>query len=238
MQEEEIGHRTSYYKLALHRSIYTYSRENLSQSKLLKSKNIPLRLKTMVIKENFKEFKAMKDLAEKLNLKFRFDSLVHPRLDGSKLPCNQRLSVQEVVDLDLMDDKRINEFKNSYEEFKPAGNYDFVYNCGAGVDMFHINPYGKLQVCQMVTSPCINLREYTFDYGFREFFPKVRSIKKQDKSPCDGCKKQPLCARCVKWSELESGSTEAKVEYLCEIANLREQVFGLKKEESTYESGV
>ena len=184
----------------------------------------------MVIKENHNEFKAMKNLASDLGLEFRFDSIIHPRLDGSKSPCSVRLSPEEVVNLDLLDEKRVDEFRKSYKEFTPAASNEFIYNCGAGVDMFNINPYGFLQVCQMVTNPYVDLKKEKFVYGWQEVFPKIRLLNKKDESPCTGCIKQPLCARCPKWSELESGYPEAKVEYLCQVANLREQVFGLKQE--------
>ena len=73
---------------------------------LLLERKIPLGLKTMAMTINLGEIQRMKEYADDLGVSFRYDPLVNPRLDGSKRPCNVRLSPEEVVRLDLNDENR------------------------------------------------------------------------------------------------------------------------------------
>ncbi len=195
---------------------------------LLLEGKLPLRLRAMVMRTNYAEFRAMKSFCESFGLKFRFDPFINPRLDGSLRPCKVRLSPEEVVKLDLEDERRVLEFKKSYQEFETSLTTNFVYNCGAGVDSFSINPYGHLQICLMVTKPFFNLREGLFHHGWKKFIPEIKSLPKKGQSQCDSCRNRPLCAHCPAWAELETGSPEAPIEYICKVAYLRKEAFGLK----------
>jgi len=55
----------------------------------------------MVMTLNRNELFQIKEYAEELGLKFRFDPTLNPRLDRSKTPRNLGLSPEEVVKLDL-----------------------------------------------------------------------------------------------------------------------------------------
>lgn len=196
---------------------------------LLLERKIQLKLRTVPMRMNYAEFRAMKSFSESCGLEFHFDSCINPRLDGSLSPCNVRLSPEEVVKLDLEDERRVLEFKKSYQEFETSSTTNFLYNCSGGVDTFSINPYGHLQICLMVTKPFFNLREGSFHHGWKKFIPEeIRSLPKKGQSQCDGCRNRPLCAHCPAWAELETGNPEAPIEYLCKIASLRKEVFGLK----------
>ena len=196
---------------------------------LLLKRKIPLRLKTMVMKINYAELEEMKSLSKSYGLQFHFDSFINPRLDGSLDPCNFRLSPREVVKLDLEDERRVLEFKKSYSELEPPINNNLLYNCGAGVDTFSINPYGQLQICPMVANPSFNLREGTFKYGWEKFVPEIKSLQRKRQNLCVSCRNRPLCGYCPAWAELETGSPEEPIEYLCKVAYLREEVFDLKQ---------
>lgn len=68
----------------------------------LRSRNLPLKLKTVATTINKHEVFAMKRFAEEdLGLEFKFDGLMNPRLDCSQSPLAVRLSPQDVVALDL-----------------------------------------------------------------------------------------------------------------------------------------
>ncbi|HUU50699.1 MAG TPA: radical SAM protein, partial [Nitrospinota bacterium] len=99
---------------------------------LLLARKIPLRLKTMAMTLNRNELSNIKEYAEGLGVKFRFDPELNPRLDHSKTPCNFRLSPEEVVKLDLADEKRIKEWREFCEKFLGPPEFDNLYLCGAG----------------------------------------------------------------------------------------------------------
>ncbi len=195
---------------------------------LLRERGIPLQLKSMVMTLNYGEFGAMRDFVEGLGMTFRFDPLINPRLSGSLSPCAVRLSPEKVVALDLDDERRLSEFRKSYDEFDPGTKIPFIYYCGAGDGSFSINPYGRLQLCQMISQSSFDLRKGSFRDGWTHFLPRMKQMHKDMETRCDHCGIRPLCAHCPAWSDLEAGDPAAPVEYLCQVARLREKVFGLQ----------
>jgi len=208
---------------------------------LLRERVVPLQLKSMVMTLNYGEFGAMKDFTEQRGLTFRFDPLINPRLDGSMAPCEVRLSPEQVVALDLDDERRIKEFRKSYDEHGSEARNPFVYYCAAGDGSFSIDPYGRLQLCQMATASSFDLCKGSFREGWTHFLPRMKQVHRGKETRCDHCRIRPLCAHCPAWSELEAGDPVAPVEYLCRIAQLREKAFGLQDntaKEVHHEAGV
>jgi radical SAM protein with 4Fe4S-binding SPASM domain len=203
---------------------------------LLLEKKIPLKLKTMVMTLNQNEVWDIKKYAEDLGVEFRFDPILNPRLDGSKEPCKLRISPEEVVKFDLADAKRLKELREFCEKFWGSAKSDKLYVCGAGLNSFHINPYGELSICIMSRVPGYNLRQGTFQEGYYNFFPKILSQKRKGQNRCYQCEMISLCGQCPGWANLENGDPEAPVEYLCQIAHLRAQAFGPKKKLAVQET--
>ena len=58
----------------------------------------------------------------------------------------------------------------------PDGDYDSeqVYTCGAGESSFTVDPYGRLQMCQLSRRSFHDLKEGPFTEGWRELFPRLR----------------------------------------------------------------
>jgi len=196
---------------------------------LLLERGIPLDLKTMVMTSNHDEIFQMKEYAEELGVKFRFDPILNPRIDGSKTPCNFRLSPEDVIKLDLADEKRVKEYREFCEKFVKPFRSDNLYVCGAGISTFHIDPYGKMSPCEMSRFQGYDLRSGSFQEGWYEFIPKFLDLKPTGDYPCGRCELISLCGQCPGWAWLENSDPEAPVEYLCQIAHLRAAAFNPKK---------
>ena len=195
---------------------------------LLLERNLPLGLKTMAMKGNRAEIDQLKTYAAKRGVSFRFDPLVNPRLDGSKRPCNFRLSAEEVVALDLNDEKRVKEWRELYEKSKGIFLDDSLFTCGAGISTFHIDPYGRLGVCEMSRFKSFNLRRGSFGKGWSEFIPQVLALKAEGDPKCSSCEFIALCAQCPGWAWLENGDPGTLVDHLCEIVHIQAEAFDLK----------
>lgn len=141
---------------------------------LLLERKIPLKLKTMVMTLNKHELLDIQKYAKELDVEFRFDPILNPRLDGSKAPCQLRISPEEVVNLGLADKKRLKIMKESLERIGGASSSEYLYTCGAGRTSFNISPYGELTVCVMSRHPSYNIRQGSFQEGWYKFFPKIR----------------------------------------------------------------
>ena len=195
----------------------------------LLERKIPLKVKTMVMTLNQHELWDIKKYAEDLGLEFRFDPILSPRLDGSKAPCKLRISPEEVVELDLADAKRLKEWKEFCDKFWGPALSDRLYTCGAGLNSFHIDPYGELNICIMSRVPSYNLCQGSFREGWYDFIPEIRKQKPKGEYKCAKCDLFSLCSQCPGWAQLETGNPENPVEYLCQVAHLRAKAFGPKE---------
>lgn len=198
---------------------------------LLLKQKIPLGLKTMAMTLNKDELWQIKEYAEGLGLKFRFDPILNPRLDGSKITCKLRLSPEEVVELDLADEKRVKEWREFCKKFIGPSKSDNLYICGAGISTFHIDPYGKMSACDMTRFQNYDLRGGPFEEGWYQSIPEFLTLKPEGDYPCGKCELISLCGQCPGWGWLENGNPEAPVEYLCQIAHLRAKSFGVGREQ-------
>lgn len=194
--------------------------------KLLLERKVPLKLKTTVTSLNKHELLMIKEYVENLGVEFRFDPVLNPRLDGSQEPCRFRISPEEVVELDLVDEKRLQTWREFCQKFWGPPQSDKLYACGAGLSSFLINPYGELYMCLLSRSPSYNLRQGSFKEGWHDFIPEILEQKPEGEYECSKCDLFSLCNQCPGWAKLETGSKNKPIDYLCRIANLRAEAFG------------
>jgi radical SAM protein with 4Fe4S-binding SPASM domain len=192
---------------------------------LLVERKIRLQLKTMVMTLNRHELEDMKQYAKSLGLRFRYDSLLNAKLNGSDAPAQLRLSPCDVINIDLADEERVLGFQDLCNQLWGAPHGDRLYLCGAGINSFHITASGGLAECILARRTNYNVCRGTFREGFYEAIPKVITQKRTRQSECQSCPMISLCGNCVAWGLLEHGDPEAKVDYLCEIAHLRANAF-------------
>jgi radical SAM protein with 4Fe4S-binding SPASM domain len=196
---------------------------------LLLDREMPLGLKTMVTTFNHEEIHQIKAYADELGVSFRFDPLINPRLDGSKRPCKFRLPPEEVVELDRADTERTKAWQKLCKESIRPFSSDHLFICGAGLSTYHIDPYGLMSACEMARFQAYDLRQGTFEEGWRKSIPQLLALKPEGRYSCGRCELISLCAQCPGWAWLESGHPEAPVQYLCQIAQLRAEAFNTRR---------
>ena len=187
--------------------------------------NIPLSLKTMATNLNQDEVMEMRAFAQDLKVDFRFDPLLHPRIDGSKAPCQYRITPKEAIKFELMNDARLQGWKKFLERAGDSEKLDSLYYCGAGRDSFSIDPFGKMSVCSSCLRPSYDIKEHSFDEIWDNFFPRILKSGYNKDFKCRDCEIEIFCANCPGYSMLENNNPETVVDYLCEIAHLRKEVF-------------
>jgi radical SAM protein with 4Fe4S-binding SPASM domain len=199
---------------------------------LLMERNLPLRLKTMVITTNKQEIWAMKTFAEKeLGVEFRFDGMINPRIDCSQNPLKVRLSPQEVVELDLLDSKRMKEWSKFCEKFiGPINSPELagkLYQCGGGIDSFAIDPYGMMRICILSCGDGYDLRKGSFRDGWKTYLLELHKKKTTKQTKCVLCDIKAMCGMCPANAELENKDPEEPVDFLCQVAHLRAKALGI-----------
>ena len=194
--------------------------------RLLLERKISLDLKTVAMTLTKDELFQMKVFAEQLGLRFRFDHALTPRLDGRKTPCHLRLSPQEVVALDMADDKREKKWKKIFKTPAAQSHPDKLFLCYAGLNSFHVDPYGKMSICEMCRFNAYDLRSGSFRDGWEEGLPVLLNSVAEKDSPCHSCPWKDPCDQCPGWSWVENGNMEDPPDYHCEITRLRAENFG------------
>lgn len=198
---------------------------------LLLERRVPLKLKTVAVTVNRTEVFEMARLAESLGLEFKFDAMICPRIDRSHAPLAARLSPAEVVALDLRDPVRVLEWRRLGASCGPGVPTQTatptLYGCGGGLHSFAIDPYGRLAICTLSTAESWDLRKGSFREGWETFLRGVRARPARRVTKCAFCSLQAMCGMCPANGEIENGDPEAPVEFLCETAHLRAEVFGV-----------
>lgn len=188
---------------------------------LILERRLPLRLKTMVLRANRGELEAMQALAAQLGVQFRYDAILWPRLDGSDGPFGQRLSAGEIVDLDLADEARRQEWIGLWDRSPDHVRRDYVFTCGAGRRTFHVDSRGQLSPCLSARTPAHDLLAGSFREGWEDVLgPAIAKLRQQDNA-CRTCDAGSLCDQCPGWSQAVHGDDETPVAFVCELGHLR-----------------
>jgi radical SAM protein with 4Fe4S-binding SPASM domain len=198
---------------------------------LLLERGVRLKLKTMLMTLNKHELWDIKAYAESLDVDFYFDPMMNAGLEGEQIPIAYRLSPEEVVEFDRTDAVRMEEWRTFCEQHvgvEPDPRYRYV--CGAGLNTFHIDPYGRLSVCMISREPQYDLREGTFKEGWRDALRETRFQPAGDDYGCNTCPLLSLCGQCPGWAQMEHGDPEKRVEFLCRVAHLRAEALGIAVE--------
>lgn len=193
--------------------------------KLLKDRGIDVSLKTILMTLNRDDLDGMLDIASVNGVKFRVDGAIFPRLDGDKAPLELRLKPEEVVEREFMIPGRAGHWREFVQKVGKLETVDSLYECGAGVNCFHITSGGVLKPCLMAPEPSYDLKDRAFADAWRDM-AVISDRKAGPDYPCASCEKRLLCDSCPGFFGLEMGDEGAYSEYVCGIANERQQAIG------------
>jgi radical SAM protein with 4Fe4S-binding SPASM domain len=190
---------------------------------MLNARNLSFSLKTMVLTINKHELNQMRAFAEGLGKRFRYDSTIWPRLDGSTTPQIYQLSLEDKIALEFEDPVVIEEWCSLYEKHQgKATRAGLVYNCGAAFRSFHIDSRGHMSVCTAARQPSYDLKVMPFQEAW-ENLGLLRLKSRQLETPCTTCTLNDLCNQCPGWSQAVHGDDETPVDFLCQLAHMRFQ---------------
>lgn len=197
--------------------------------RLLLDRGINLNLKTVVTTSNYDEFLEIRDHAmREFGIFLRYDPNINFRkVEGREgfAPARVRLSPAQIVALDRIIDAEEQSFPATYRRDNTLIS-DFVFSCGAGVNTYSIDPYGRMSSCMMLKSAGYDLRTGSFREGWAGFLESIVNRKKSRATRCDTCAISRTCDSCPGWSELEHGDLETPIDYLCEVTHARAAAFG------------
>lgn len=182
-------------------------------------RGVPLRIKTVALRQNVHEIEMMRRCADRLDSPFRFDPLITPCLDGSARPCSTRLDDESIVRLDLDDGMRREAWRERLQPEMRAPRSS-LFTCGAGMTSFHVHPDGLLALC-LSDVPLHDLATGSFQEGWDGVVHERRETPLPDGHTCGGCRDQAFCGVCPALARMETGSDLGVPEDLCRTGKRR-----------------
>jgi radical SAM protein with 4Fe4S-binding SPASM domain len=190
---------------------------------MLRDRGIPFELKCPAMSLTVDEIPAMRDFAESLGSRFRYDTVLSPEEKGSVKPLQLQLAPKAVVDLDDRMNPGLSEFREFFENMTP--NNGRVYRCGGGRTTIAINVHGGASTCVTSRQVVGNLFEQPFEDVWQTIGGKVEK-RFPDGHPCANCRFRSICAGCPATVEQVTGLPEGYVQQYCAITHLRAQRLG------------
>ena len=189
---------------------------------LLHEAGTTLCLKTMLMEQNKHEFYAIKQLAADLGARFRFDSGVTPTLAGELHPLHCRMEPEEIVRYEFEDADVTTSWVRFREYVGETRNRaGYLYQCGCGESVFHIDARGHLLPCMMARDVSYDLKRGSFATGWRDAIPQVPNVKSAEDTACRECPVLGLCGYCPPCFRAETGDGGFAPPYMCRLAQAR-----------------
>lgn len=188
---------------------------------LLCDRRVNVRLKTILMTVNAHEYHDMEAMAHGHGCGFRCDPAIFPRFSGDRSPLLLRIPARKAAELELSDPETTRRWKAYYERVRELPWSDRLYQCGAGVGSFYVDPYGVLQPCLMTRDIRYNMVGGSFAEGWRDVSSRIAAKRGSPADRCLACKNRALCGYCPAYSMAETGNENAVSTYLCELGESR-----------------
>ena len=138
-------------------------------------RKIPLVLKATAMTLNQNELLDIKRYAESLGstVSFKMGESMVPTLEGSESPKRFEVPLDVLEEIEKQDSKIWKEACDQYVEKR---------TCQSGIQTFHIDAYGQLQLCSGNRRKSYDLRKGNFKEGFYQVLPQFPCPMKQNSS--------------------------------------------------------
>ena len=181
---------------------------------LLQAANIPVAIKSTLIKDNENDLKNMYEYAAnhgvRLNATFGVVKSVRGAISEAYTVRRTRSTLP--IPMNISDSK-----KDFNEHHGPIPHHPkYLDDCGAYETSYNITWDGFLSLCGFMSEPCINIRNTSVAHAWKTFLHVIDEIKKPEK--CNNCKYEEYCVRCPGILSAECGSYDSINEEFCEDA--------------------
>ncbi|UCC95667.1 MAG: radical SAM protein [Candidatus Omnitrophota bacterium] len=207
--------RETYEKISQVKGSFKIVMSNID--KVLKAK-LPLKIKTLLSRNNIHEIDRIKAFVESKGLKFYPTANIYARLNGDTTPCQYRLPIERFIanGIDGEDEcGNVVDHKLQTKKFKLQNRF---FRCAIGNWQWHIDPYGELNICSFVREPAYSLLSGDAIEGITELADYIKNKRFSRHSECESCEIWYRCYSCPGKAKLEVGDEEAPVPYFCKLA--------------------
>lgn len=211
--------------------------KTLRAIRLLKERDVDVKINGSVTKENYKDMQKIYALGEMLGVPVHMDTYMLPGIHERGMPFDEqsRLLPEEAATAGIealkaeMDpqvfpiyvEQKIAQLENSYAEY-PNG-----LTCMAGNCSFSVNWQGEMRPCVTLEEPSVPVFDTGFEAAWEIMSKESKAFRVNEK--CIKCRLRPICKTCVASAWLETGSYDGVPEYLCRYAEAYQNLLYAEK---------
>jgi len=185
--------------------------------KKVKNAGLPLKIKTLLSKNNFHEKDKLQSLVESLGGEFSPSYEICSRLNGDTSPLQYRLEPEDILEIpEYQLEERCHKSKTQIQGKIAKPNRFF--RCVAGNWQWFINPFGRMQICNFLVNPSYDLLKGSLSEGKEVLSGFVRNQGFKSGSKCKYCRLWLFCQSCPAKAKIEVGNEEAPIPYYCQLA--------------------
>ena len=96
-----------------------------------------------------------------------------------------------------------------------------LFRCAAGVNLFYVNPYGKLNFCSYLRAVSYDLAGGSLLEGVRSLRERLLGQERDEGAPCKTCSIYGSCESCPAKAYLATGDMHSRDPDLCELNQVR-----------------
>jgi radical SAM protein with 4Fe4S-binding SPASM domain len=194
---------------------------------LCRERSLNVSVKTMLMKHNVSEYRAIREFVERIGAKLVVDFALAPADDGSRPMEKHGLSEDEIYEF-----IRENAEKTQ-DQPKPLNLSDPL--CGAGSNVICIGPGGDVFPCLAVRQSAGNVRRGTLrGIWDSSSLDKLRGMRYCSLNECRECELISYCSRCSGVAFAECGNILGRSDSACVVARATKRAMnGLAHESGT-----
>ena len=194
--------------------------KSIKAIKMLKSRDVHLRINNIIMKQNVNEYYQIFKLAKKIDAEFQVDPQIIPKTDGNIEPLNYQINDDDLCR--ILADSLLNEnLRDDYTE-TPHNDIFNDLTCSAAHNFFYISPYGDIFPCVQFPLLCGNLKENSLHeiwYNSPNML-EASSLRMSQLPVCSECKIIDYCRYCPGLSITEEDDIMAPPSRCCTEAEL------------------
>lgn len=185
--------------------------------KKLLNEGINVGTKTVLTQSNKNFFFEIQNLAKKLNLPFRYDYIIFPKLD-EKNANEERLSPSEIVNIIKRDKAATKQLKSEVTNLPfVTTSSNLVFQCSAGKDRLFIDSELNVKPCLLL--PIKNKYSKHSLKNTLLNFNKYKENFKFKNNKCAKCSKKKLCRYCPGRFFMETNDFQKAPKFYCDLAD-------------------
>lgn len=192
----------------------------------LKDRNIPVVIKTPLMKNTAPHWREIEELSENLGCEIQFDLNITAKNDGGISPLVLRVDDPDVL-ADVFSNRYYKLFirDEAIDTFSPPSPEANL--CGAGASSLSVAPDGTIYPCVAMITPLGHYPETSLSevWNHSDFFMKFSKLHLNDVEKCRDCTDFKFCIRCPGAWKSETGDYMIPPNYACKLA----QVFSSTK---------